>query len=101
MCHIGATLYLIECKPTWAGLCNPKRGNNNESDIDKLRRLKTCFLVGDYDEQLMENYGLDRPQFELHIAVAYAAKRVGTRPHFNDIDEFVVVDGGAVTTLAN
>lgn len=101
MCHDNTVLLLIECKPTWAGLCNPNRGRNNESDIDKLRRLKACFLNGDYDEQLSENYGLSRPQFELRIAVAYAAKRIGAKRHFDDIDEFVVLDGGRVKPLTN
>lgn len=101
MCHDDTTLYLIECKPTWAGLNNPGRKRNNESDVDKLRRLSQGFVKGDYDEQLMTNYRINRAGYSIRIAVAYASKRTPSCPHYDDLDEFVVREDGGVVSLVN
>lgn len=101
LCHKDDILYLIECKPSWSGLCNQKLKNNGESDIEKLRRLLVGFTAGDYDYQLMHNHGIRRTKYVIRIAAAYAAKKIPSEPHYSDIDEFILSGDGLVVTRIN
>lgn len=70
------TLYIIECKPSYAGLiANNINKLNNESDVEKLLRIKNNYLCHSYNQQLISNYGIKPELIEFKIGLGYAKSR--------------------------
>lgn len=68
----GKDVYIVECKVTQKDCLRiVAKTKSVESDVDKLRRIKKSMDVGMYDQQLFDNYGIDRKNCIIHIALAF------------------------------
>ncbi len=71
---IAQKLYIIECKPTQKKCFSQGlKANSNESDVDKLHRIKTSWEKGHYIQQIINNYGIVPQNYQLCIGIGYAA----------------------------
>ena len=85
-------IYFVECKPTLRGICaKGLKQVSDESDIDKLRRIEVSYHAHHYDQQLLDNYGIDVNSFEFRLGVGYAAKDT-SHELIAGITQFVVSD---------
>lgn len=87
---LGEILYFIECKPTLSNcLKRNTKLNSDESDVEKLQRIKNNYDAGNYNNQLLENYGIDCTNFKMEIAIGYATNHKITQ-NYNGITQFIV-----------
>lgn len=66
-------LYIVECKPSLSGILG--KGNrifSSENDVEKLRRIKSNYDNGNYEQQLLDNYGIIASNYRMKIAIGYA-----------------------------
>lgn len=88
---IGNILYIVECKPSLNGILRKdKKKSNDENDIDKLRRIKTIYDKGNYEQQLLDNYGVQAKKFKLKIGVGFAYSARQPKFDFDGIVGFEV-----------
>ena len=68
----GQDVYIIECKVSQKdSLRIIEKARSSESDVDKLKRIKKSLDIGVYDKQLSTNYGIDRCNCRIHIAIGF------------------------------
>lgn len=66
-------LYMVECKPTQKKCFSQGlKANSNESDVDKLHRIKISWESGLYTQQMLDNYGIIPQDYKLCIGIGYA-----------------------------
>jgi hypothetical protein len=88
---IGNNLYIVECKPTLSRILGKgKKYRNDESDVDKLHRIKKIYENGHYDQQLFDNYGITAKYYEMKIGIGYAATIRQPTYDCNDIIKFEI-----------
>lgn len=69
---LNGILYFMECKPTLSGsIRHGKKVLSDESDIEKLQRIKIAYDKGNYDRQLIENYSINTADYAMKIAIGY------------------------------
>lgn len=97
---LGDNLYIVECKPSLRkSISRGRRGNNCESDIDKLRRIYTSLLLGNYDDQFIKNLNVDISKYNKKIAIGFAQSKSDPDISFPDITRFIVNNDFRVTVL--
>ena len=93
------TVYFVECKPTLRGIyAKGLKQASDESDIDKLRRIEISYRSHHYDQQLLDNYGIDVNCYDFRLGVGYSAK--GTCDELiAGITQFVVSDSYSIKIM--
>lgn len=85
------TVFFMECKPTLAGLkAKGLKASSDESDIEKLLRIRAIYDAGLYNQQLLDNYGVDTSRYPMCVAIGYAETKDGNYLAASDISQFIV-----------
>jgi hypothetical protein len=87
-------IVFIECKPSLRDILRKNR--NAETDVEKLIRIQNNFLLGIYQKQFQNNYGLDTQKYiKAQIGIAYSGifEQVGY-----NIIHFVVNENNQATS---
>ena len=93
------TIYFVECKPTLRGICaKGLKQASDESDIDKLRRIEFAYRAHNYDQQLLDNYGIDVSCYDFRLGVGYAANKTQYES-IEGITQFVVSDSYSIKVV--
>lgn len=93
------TVYFVECKPTLSGIrAKGLKLASDESDIDKLRRIEISYRAHHYDQQLLDNYGIDVSRYDFRLGVGYASKKTSNES-IPGITQFVVSDSYGIKIM--
>lgn len=87
-------IFFIECKSTLSGIKSKReKYNSNESDIEKLKRIKVWANQGRYDQQLLNNFNVKlTDKTKLKIGIGYATSDIKKVKPIHDIIQFIVTE---------